>query len=250
MRFAASAHRSIGWHVVWSVCMSLLSFLNHGNAPMSEAGHHNTTARQHDHTTTHNTTQRLNSSNRSSRFASSFGCCYRAASTESIMAVPSPLNMSNCGANATVSIESIVTRRGCGCSPDPLEICEAFDYINNDIKRYQRNMLYLMEGRVHFTSVNQSTGWHGSYRWSGDDMLELLFHFAGDERKLHPVLLRRIASDEYEGEDYKGRSIALRFRRCFAYCQDCQVWTEFHSRARRVIAMLVDNTPMHSPLEL
>ena len=117
-----------------------------------------------------------------------------------------------------------ISRNQCNHALDPDEACWAFDYTNHEFTKYRHNTMYLWKGQVKFMGDSNITEWHGRYRWSPDDSLEVHFNGMGNGGSLHPVLLRRVGSHEWEGEDYMHRPITIRFRRTFLFCNRCKVW--------------------------
>ena len=118
----------------------------------------------------------------------------------------------------------VAVRNQCNHAIDPAEACWVFDYTNHHLTKYRFNTMYIMDGKVKFMSASKITAWHGRYEWFPDESLEIHFNGMGNGNALHPVLLRRISSHEWKGEDYKKRTITLRFHRTYQCCKCCKVW--------------------------
>ena len=101
-----------------------------------------------------------------------------------------------------------------------IEVKHCYRYENEDLT--YPAMVYTCNRKVMYFSF-EYTCWHGSFVDVGYEM-RLRFHYEGIEQKAKSAIVHRIAPGKYEGFDYAGRLIKMRFLRSYRFCSCCQNW--------------------------
>ena len=104
--------------------------------------------------------------------------------------------------------------------------CECYRYYNEEgsfpAMLYRNN-----DNKISFSSLGETTDWHGEWRLHADKRAVLKFHHRGNLKKLRTAMLFRSAPGLYTGFDYLGRAVRLELCHVYRFCETHGEWHLF-----------------------